>query len=124
MAVNWFSYFINTIFPSLGEFFGVLTSFSSTSIYNILGLFQTNEYAVGSLMCTNLYTGESFLFLNVAQQLPWAVGIVVNSISVFAEGIFRALGVSSIQPAWLALITSAVNVFLVMAIIRWVRSFF
>lgn len=87
---NTFLFFINTIFPFLGEFFGKLTALASESYINILDYVSlANTY--DPIKYVNLYTGISDYLTPIDMPYPELMQTILMPVVSLLKGILTFL---------------------------------
>lgn len=113
-----FSVLYETVFPFLGRFFGSVAGIAScefSSVLDWLAPFGTYSY----IPCTNLFTGEFFYLEN---SLDWLSTLLAPARWVITQ-IFSAFGLDRL-PFWIAILVFVGSVFIVSAIIVFVKNLF
>lgn len=112
-----FDYLYYSVFPILGEFFGKLSALAACSIEQFLDTFlNVTNYNGISLIYKNFFTGVSSSFVPL-QALPNGIRRILGGLSSVAF-----LGVPTSYPVWLGMILSCVEIYLLIAIVSFLRK--
>ena len=113
-----FSVLYVTVFPWLGHFFGSVAGIASTDFSEVmvwLAPFTHYDY----ILCTNLFTGESFYLQN---HLDWLSGLLAPARALI-NSIFSALGLAHL-PFWIAILLFVGSIFICVAIVVFIKNLF